>query len=259
MDTSGALAGRPRLPDPHSDRLQCPSPELSSGIEASSLAGAAASLRDAGDAHRHRLGVRGALKATLSSTDPCESMIESPRDRLPRPSVCRSPSPLTILRCASTSRRSSSGAGRAFRPSRPAPRNSSRYPAIRPADWPALSRERVEALAPEQAQDQLLLCAALQRTFRPPQTLDIIDLQGSYRVSGQNRVRTIANCSGLVVCASRRSPATLALPGHPGAVMCVLARLPQLSLNGALVVWPSAYVLDDRGSLRARRAVPPRK
>ena len=121
------------------------------------------------------------------------------------------------------------------------------------------SQGRVEALAPEQAQDQLLLCAALQRTFRPPQTLDIIDLQGSYRVSGQNRVRTIANCSGLVVCASRRSPATLALPGHPGAVMCVLARLPQLSLNGALVVWPSAYVLDDRGSLRARRAVPPRK
>jgi len=128
-----------------------------------------------------------------------------------------------------------------------------------PGRLAALSRERVEALAPEQAQDQLLLCAALQRTFRPPQTLDIIDLQGSYRVSGQNRVRTIANCSGLVVCASRRSPATLALPGHPGAVMCVLARLPQLSLNGALVVWPSAYVLDDRGSLRARRAVPPRK
>src|SRR3954447_3113547 len=140
-----------------------------------------------------RLGRRGRRSISSLSARRMSSSIES------------SPT----LRCASTRRRSSSGRGRLFRPSRPAARNSSRHALMRPAGWP-VSRARPSRLSPRSSRSTTSsLRRALQRTPPPPprrpsgalerdsslpsipvsMTPDIIDLHGSNQVSGRNRVR----------------------------------------------------------------------
>src|SRR5215217_5813077 len=218
-DLAVALADERRLGDLAADRRQ----QLAVGHRAD---------RPRPPARRSSSGLRGAASAALLArrrpgdprdpADPGQRELQPSCDvqRLGRRgrrsiSSCsarrmsRSIDSSPILRCASASRRSSSGRERDFRPSRPAAKNSSRQPLIVPAAT-RHSRANASNDSPRNRRRTTpSLRRALQRTSRPPSgrpsgaperdpslrsipasmTPDIIDLHGSNQVSGWNRVR----------------------------------------------------------------------